>query len=201
MIRQILEARVSLTQIHVNTTATQSIIKQIYLQLMGDRPRVEWKCVMFHNAVKPKARFTMWLQLQNRLMTMDRLDKWGMQVDLQCVLCSKHNETRDHLFLHCEYSLFVWHKIKHWLQLNMFINTNWEQHLRWVVASSKGKTQAAQIFRLAYAETIYALWIERNQRVFDKKTRPWSIVAKEIAYMCNVRAPVCIRQYVSQLMF
>lgn len=32
----------------------KDLIKQIYLQLLDDFPEVEWKCLMFHNAARPK---------------------------------------------------------------------------------------------------------------------------------------------------
>lgn len=41
---------------------------------------------------------------------------------------------------------------------------------------------------MVYAKVVYMDWMERNFRVFENKTRQSDAVAKEIAYICNVRA-------------
>lgn len=46
----------------------------------------------------------------------------------------------------------------------------------------------ASIFRMVYAETSYALWIERNTRIFDQRYCNSDVLAREIAYICNVKS-------------
>ena len=59
----------------------------------------------------PKLAFTLWLAVQGKLMTKDRLRKWGMQnVDLTCVLCGGI-ESVDHLFFACTFAKSVWQKV------------------------------------------------------------------------------------------
>ncbi|XP_019233510.1 PREDICTED: uncharacterized protein LOC109214082 [Nicotiana attenuata] len=57
--------------------------------LAGDQPRIPWKCLMFGNAERPKTRFTLWLQMLNRLLTADRLNKWGMEIESSAVYVRK----------------------------------------------------------------------------------------------------------------
>lgn len=42
---------------------------------------------MFHNEARPKAMFTMWLQCHGKLLTVDRLVLWRMQLNTTCALC------------------------------------------------------------------------------------------------------------------
>ncbi|XP_070044964.1 uncharacterized protein [Nicotiana tomentosiformis] len=72
MIRQIFDARSTLSQIQ-GCNAGKSLIRHMYLQLLGDRPRVPWKCLVFQNNARPKAQFTMWMLLQGRLLNTYRL--------------------------------------------------------------------------------------------------------------------------------
>nr|VDC91171.1 unnamed protein product [Brassica oleracea] len=42
------------------------------------------------------------------MVTRDRLIRWGLNVPASCVLCSQHDESRQHLFFDCSYSNEVW---------------------------------------------------------------------------------------------
>lgn len=63
MVGKIMEAREMWKQVHVTPKEGKSLIGQIYLQLLGDEPRVPWKYLVFKNEAIPKTKFTMWLHL------------------------------------------------------------------------------------------------------------------------------------------
>ncbi|XP_059277829.1 uncharacterized protein LOC132032017 [Lycium ferocissimum] len=137
------------------------------IELIG----VPWKCLMFANGARPKARFTLWLQLQNRLLTTDRLLTWGIDVDQSCKLCQGQVETRDHLFGHCPFTQNLWQRLLRWLMRPYHSVATWEDHLEWVISHTKGNSQDAQILRLVYIEYVHTVWIERNQQTFENKSR------------------------------
>jgi len=56
-----------------------------------------WHLVWFPCAI-PKHAFILWLALQNRLTTCDRLLVWGFNGDSLCGFCRHVNESRNHLF-------------------------------------------------------------------------------------------------------
>ncbi|XP_060212283.1 uncharacterized protein LOC132639915 [Lycium barbarum] len=201
MIRKILEARVTLQHLQFDPNRPKSFLQQAYLQFIGDRPRVPWKCMVFHNTSRSKAQFNTWLQLQGRLLTAYRLAKWGMDVQQDCVLCELQQETRDHPIVHCNYVKLIWQKVLNWIRQPLRQVATWEQHMAWVLSKAKGRSQQAQVFKMVYTETVYAICLERNQRVFEKKKREWHMVAKDIAYQCYLRAPVGIQNYVLKLKF
>ncbi|XP_060170842.1 uncharacterized protein LOC132601795 [Lycium barbarum] len=194
------EARNVLNQIHA-INPTKSVIRQIYLQLLQDQPRVPWKCFMYRNDARPKSRFTTWLQLQGRLLTTDRLLKWGIDVNSKCCLCQLYDESREHLFVQCQLSRNMWDRALNWMQSQPYNASTWEQHLNWAISRAKGKSQTAQIFKMLYTEITHALCIERNLRIFEKKSRPWETIMKEIIYVICVRAPPRIQNIVHSLIF
>lgn len=70
-----------------------------YLWLLGDLPVFPLAKVIWNRYNTPKNGFLMWLAVQGKLLTRDRLDKWGMMVeDDKCVVCGRAKETKDHLF-------------------------------------------------------------------------------------------------------
>ncbi|XP_075074761.1 uncharacterized protein LOC142162319 [Nicotiana tabacum] len=103
MVRKVFEANTVLENQQYTQSLKKSLIKQIYLTLLGDYSRVEWKSLVFNNVVQPKAKFSMWLMMHGKLLTSDRLCKWGLNVDTQCV-CQRQEENREHLFWKCEYT-------------------------------------------------------------------------------------------------
>ncbi|XP_070022043.1 uncharacterized protein LOC142177522 [Nicotiana tabacum] len=75
MVRKIFKGRETMTLIQ--DIKTGSLIKQIYLKLIGDNERITWKTLRFGNDARPKAQFTVWLQMYGKLMIVDRLASWG----------------------------------------------------------------------------------------------------------------------------
>ncbi|XP_019264286.1 PREDICTED: uncharacterized protein LOC109241913 [Nicotiana attenuata] len=154
---------------------------------------MEWKALVFQNAARPKAQFIMWLLIQDRLMTCDRLINWKINVEPECVMCKQENETRDYLFWQCPYATQVWNKMCRWLGRQQLGNGNWQQFLQWTIRQAKGKSTYAMTFRMIFAETVYHLWLERNRRVFEKKSRKEEQITRDIAYVVSARATPRIR--------
>lgn len=58
----------------------------------------------------------LWLALHKRLATMDREQKWGTIASTNCVLCDDQvEETFEHLFFDCTYSITIWLALVKWL--------------------------------------------------------------------------------------
>ncbi|XP_019248730.1 PREDICTED: uncharacterized protein LOC109227997 [Nicotiana attenuata] len=141
----------------------------------------------------------MWLQMQGKLLTVDRIASWGITVDHICKLSNRHNETRNHLFMEFPYSMEIWEEVLKWMKVQIFKTTQWEQMENWIIERAKGRTKRAQVFKMAYTKWVYAIWIERNQRRFEGRSKNASQLVREIAYVCNVRAPTRIKEWIQQL--
>ncbi|XP_059315750.1 uncharacterized protein LOC132066458 [Lycium ferocissimum] len=98
------------------------------------------------------------------------------------------HEDRSHLFVGCPFANQLWSRLFSWIQRQFSPAQTWGNHLTWVLQCGKGKSHRARIFRMVYAEGIHSIWIERNQRLFEKRSRDVASMAREIVYICNVRA-------------
>ncbi|XP_075080541.1 uncharacterized protein LOC142166034 [Nicotiana tabacum] len=87
----------------------------------GELPKITWKDLMYQNQARPKAIFTMWLLMHERLLTTDRLKKWKVQVDETCCFCNQALETREHIFAECSYGINMWCRLMKWLQIQPII--------------------------------------------------------------------------------
>ncbi|GKF13420.1 reverse transcriptase domain, reverse transcriptase zinc-binding domain protein, partial [Tanacetum coccineum] len=109
-----------------------------------------------------------------KLKTQDKLRQWGVgpSIDLnllKCPLCDFVPDSHDHLFFECAFSSHVWSKVRalcgmdsippRLIDVTTFIN-----HI------SKSKTAVSILSRLVLATTSYYIWLERNGRLFKKKT-------------------------------
>ncbi|XP_059302204.1 uncharacterized protein LOC132054168 [Lycium ferocissimum] len=190
-----------LPQVEWNTTKNRSKIKEVYLQLLDSLPKVEWRHIMSRNSARPKAIFHMWLQIHNRLLTVDRLLKWGMQVEPKCVFCKGVDETRDHIFFECHYAQQVWYKLMRWLKIQWPAHCSWGLQYLLILARTRGKSSQANVLKMVYSEFGFAIWNERNKRVFEDKEQNAESLAREIACICNVRTVVRSRAYLQSCIF
>ncbi|XP_060200141.1 uncharacterized protein LOC132628374 [Lycium barbarum] len=201
MTRKIMSSRVVTTQLHSDHTSSKSLIRQGYLQLLGDYPRMEWKRLMFKNDARPKDKFMMWLHMHGVMRINDRLIRWGMEVNPECAFCQLQNESREHLFMLCYYTKALWNRVMQWSARTYTATYSWGQYVQWAVQNSKEKSQDATIFKLVFAEVVNAIWLERNARVFEKRRRHWEALAREVAFVSCVRASVGSRTKLQQLHF
>ncbi|XP_019239567.1 PREDICTED: uncharacterized protein LOC109219558 [Nicotiana attenuata] len=162
MVRKILEAREIIMQLQRPLEDKKSIIKQIYLQLTPMLPKTTWRNLMCSNAARPKAIITMWLQCQGRLLTVDILKKWGLNVNDSCVLCHTNLETRNHLFTECDYAKRLWCRLNQWARVHNICGVTWEQQLQIICQHTRGKSTVAKLLKMMYAEYTHMLY-EKNE--------------------------------------
>lgn len=90
--------------------------------------------------------------------------------------------------IQCRFACNLWDRILKWIQKHPFSPQNWSQFIEWSVQHEKGKTEAAHLFKIIMAECTYGIWMERNMRIFQTKSRTIEQLAKEIIYTTIVRA-------------
>ena len=126
--------------------------------------KVIWKSPIPH-----KIKVFAWLVALGKVNTCDVLQKKRPNCTLNpnwCIMCKRGEETVDHLFIHCSFGSRLW-----WKLLRIF-------GLYWVVPRScygllsghagliKGKERKI-IFNQFLSATLWAIWGERNNRIFQ----------------------------------
>lgn len=77
-------------------------IHKCYKMLIGHHDKPSWRHLLYCNIASPRAKFIMWLAMQGRLYTMDRVCKWQSDADSRCCLCNGNVENVQHLFFECD---------------------------------------------------------------------------------------------------
>ena len=130
-----------------------------------DSPKVSWWRLIWYSQCVPKQSFILWLAIQDRLSTQDKLVKWGMHTVNRCALCKCDNEDLQHLFFKCAYSAEVWDKAKNMADIT-YENCEWYGLIMRLANDCINKNIGWIVRRLVFAACVYFLWQERNGRIF-----------------------------------
>ena len=87
------------------------IVKQGYKVLVNAQSwkKVEMPLKLYWDpACLTKEGFNFWLSIQNRVLTADRLCRYGFIGPSWCTLCKNSNEDVEHLFYNCQFAQSYW---------------------------------------------------------------------------------------------
>ncbi|KAJ1701600.1 hypothetical protein LUZ63_001379 [Rhynchospora breviuscula] len=119
--------------------------------------------------VPPSIKLFLLLASHGRILTQDQLIKRNIPVSLGCVLCSQPVcETVAHLFLHCPFSVHLWRSLGFRVPSSPpEMNKPFLDQL----LSLYNSTTHQQRRKVLMATTLWALWLERNNRTFRNESR------------------------------
>ncbi|GJS91495.1 sodium/hydrogen exchanger 6 [Tanacetum coccineum] len=135
---------------------------------------VNWYNAVWFSHCIPRHAIHMWLFVQQKLKTQDRLRQWnvGPSIDLnllKCLLCDLVPDSHDHLFFECAFSSQLWSKVRVLYGMDV-ISPRLMDVVSFIVPISKAKTVVSILSRIVVSATSYYIWLERNGRLFKKKT-------------------------------
>nr|GEZ62090.1 hypothetical protein [Tanacetum cinerariifolium] len=97
-------------------------VSNVWADLAEVKPIVSWhKLVWFSQSISHHA-FMVWLAVNHRLKTLDRIAVWQENVVTKCSLCEVGSESHNHLFFECRYSLEVWQQFNDVVKLEFAPN-------------------------------------------------------------------------------
>lgn len=146
--------------------------------------KVPWHGVIWFTGRIPKHAFLAWIIARDRLITRDRLLRWGLLVPESCVLCVGGIETKQHLFFDYPFSKEVWSFFTSTLHLAP--PNSFEETLQWLKSPSKDKN-VVLIIRLLFQAFIYFIWKERNSRVHTDIPKQSRAIISEIKSMVRLK--------------
>lgn len=115
-----------------------------------------------------KCKFFLWLLLQNRIWTADRLLQRGWPNEYFCPLCIRNLETVNHLLIECPFSQNLWTKVSSWIASPDLNPSNWTATdiEPWFLALTPATSSTAAGTRTLITLVIWTIWRERNSRIF-----------------------------------
>ncbi|GJU07555.1 hypothetical protein Tco_1123985 [Tanacetum coccineum] len=125
------------------------------------------------------------------LKTQDRLRQWdvGPSIDLNLLrrpLCDLVPDSHDHLFFECSFSLHMWSHVRALCGMD-FISHRLIDVIAFIILISKGKMVISILSRIVVVATTYYIWLERNGRLFKKKTSSSDQIVQVILSMVRLK--------------
>ncbi|XP_058216508.1 uncharacterized protein LOC131327386 [Rhododendron vialii] len=114
--------------------------------------------------------FILWLAMQHRLSSVDRLLVWGIVAEVSCVLCNSGNvESHNHLFFDCPYSSAIWADMLTKNQVCRY-PMQWDDEMIWFNLHSKGNCLRKSVLKLSLSAAVYGIGREGNARIFQQRS-------------------------------
>ncbi|XP_021866848.2 uncharacterized protein [Spinacia oleracea] len=166
--------------------ASKFKIHKAYKHLHRSGVQVPWKRLVCNSKASPKSTFVVWLAVQNRLATKDRLIKWNVSVVSTCELCQQYDEDLNHLFFSCKYSSEVWQLVLNDMGIQRS-GLQWHEEVDLAVKKSRSSRKTDATYAMAFIETVYGIWLQRNSQIFSSKVDTPKVVANRILFCVACR--------------
>lgn len=148
--------------------------------------KVVWHKLVWGPHRIPKVSFIVWVAPHNRLYTGDRLRMFGLTTSSQCPFCLILEESHSHLFFECIFSSRVWSAIEAACNIKWPV-LGWPDSVTFATKETKGNSLRVNVISNAFLCSVYFIWIERNNRIFNKGLKPEEVVIKSVIQMVRNR--------------
>lgn len=161
-------------------------VKVVWSDLSDPLPSVPWYKIVWFSQNIPRHAFVLWLAINKRLNTQDKIALWNKVDVLLCPLCNTVKDDHDHLFFGCDFSLRVWNYFKDLMKLEI-VPDNLFSVIEYISPRLASKSIWSIIQRLVIGATVYCLWIERNNRLFQRSSRSSDDISNCIRDLVRLR--------------
>ncbi|XP_071741083.1 uncharacterized protein [Rutidosis leptorrhynchoides] len=129
-----------------------------------------WPKVVWGNNVPSKVMLFHWLAIRNSIPVYEILISRHILPASHsnlCIWCLEEVETVNHLLLHCKWAFKLWSDLLCWWNLVWVIPGSIEEFsLDWFFGMG---IRAAKFWKLIGPATIWAIWLARNDFIFNRK--------------------------------
>nr|XP_043623584.1 uncharacterized protein LOC122595308 [Erigeron canadensis] len=140
------------------TTNNQKVefsTRQAWNDLRHEWPSVEWKNVIWFNQFNPRHAFILWLAIQVKLLTQDKMAMWMTEAEFKCGLCKCSDICKDL----CQ----LWDQLQDIDSLQDVVS---------ILARKRESNKLDVVVnKLLVAAAVYHIWQERNARIFMNQER------------------------------
>nr|GEU69462.1 putative reverse transcriptase domain, reverse transcriptase zinc-binding domain protein [Tanacetum cinerariifolium] len=134
----------------------------------------------------PKHFFIMWMAVQNRLTTQERLLKWYPDKQVECLCCGRYPDSLNHLFFECSFTKELWCKIRTTAEINSMPD-KLEDIVNLMSMKKHNKSIKSMLVRLILAACVYFIWTERNKRRFTTKKQSCKDMIENVVYHIRLK--------------
>ncbi|XP_077214463.1 uncharacterized protein LOC143849349 [Tasmannia lanceolata] len=165
---------------HFSTKSAWNAVRTI-------QPKPPWHDSIWFPGHIPRHSVVAWKAIQDKLLTKDNLLRFIPSIDTQCLLCCAENESVNHLFFSCSYSAWIWRSILWWFGTRRRPKKELKEEEQWAQENFRGKGQIPTALKLCFTSSIYHIWGERNNKVFENSKSQKSVVLDRIVSEVRIK--------------
>ncbi|GJY91970.1 RNA-directed DNA polymerase, eukaryota, reverse transcriptase zinc-binding domain protein [Tanacetum coccineum] len=144
-------------------------ISNVWKERINNDIKVDWYSMIWFAQSIPRHAFVIWLAIQKRLTTQDKLMVWKPNEEFKCALCNKCPDSHTNLFFTCEFSKEIWNELLK--KLNVILSGCWDQIINETKALPANMNIWRIVRRLVCGAAVYYIWQERNNILFKNEKR------------------------------
>ncbi|GJR60285.1 reverse transcriptase zinc-binding domain-containing protein [Tanacetum coccineum] len=158
--------------------AKQITVRNVWKDICSVNPKVAWNSLVWPSQSIPRQSFVLWVTVQSRMMTQDRVLVWKPNEIMKCAMCQLCPDSHEHLFFKCTYTHKVWTSMQR--LLNRKYSDNWRNVIEEMSKLPANNNVWSILRRRVCDAVVYFLWQERNARLFKKLNRDEETLLKII---------------------
>lgn len=170
-------------------------VQRTYRVLLGSHHKVSWRKLVCNNRAAPKAIFLVWMAVQERLSTCDRLSRRGIECTNICQLCNLSQESHEHLFLQCAWT----HRLRELVMVGFNedkVAPTFIEEIARVNRICGKKSSAAKAYVVVWTEMVYEVWQSRCVKVFQAQIKSPEQAARLVLFRSSVSCNEEMRDFI-----
>ncbi|WJZ96626.1 hypothetical protein VitviT2T_015292 [Vitis vinifera] len=168
-------------------------VKSFFLalsQFFGS-PQVFPSKFVWNSQIPFKVQSFIWLVAHKKVNTNDMLQVRrpykALSPDI-CILCMKHGESADHMFLHCSLTIGLWHRLFQLAKMD-WVPPRSILDMMYIKFNGFGSSKRGiALWQAANIALIRIVWRERNARIFEDKARNSESLWDSIVFLASLWA-------------
>lgn len=161
-------------------------INSVWQVIRSVRDEVSWFQLVWGRKYIPYHSFIVWLALNNHLAVNNRMYRWQLIEDSNCILCRQHEETVEQLFFYCVFSPNIWQNTLSKCQMDREV-LPWRMEVNFFSRRARSKSLLSLVRRLYFCATVYWIWMERNFVIFQNQVPNSNRVIRRIVQAVSMR--------------
>nr|XP_043619603.1 uncharacterized protein LOC122591396 [Erigeron canadensis] len=129
-----------------------------------------WKNVIWFRQFIPRHAFILWLVVQEKLLTQDKMVIWKQNAEYKCVFCNEFADSHEHLFYKCRYIGEIWKLLSQRFYQMQQVDSLHEV-IRILARDKENNNLGVVVNRIMVVAAVYYIWQERNARIFRSQER------------------------------
>ncbi|RVX22980.1 putative ribonuclease H protein [Vitis vinifera] len=154
-------------------------------------PQVFPSKFVWNSQIPFKVQSFIWLVAHKKVNTNDMLQVRrpykALSPDI-CILCMKHGESADHIFLHCSLTIGLWHRLFQLAKMD-WVPPRSILDMMYIKFNGFGSSKRGiALWQAANIALIRIVWRERNARIFEDKARNSESLWDSIVFLASLWA-------------